>query len=111
MNNVGRAKENNLPNCRDTFAEFTEIFAGDKLKQLIFTPLYPKTDGQKLYGFYTMLLFNCNGEVVLSDAHNPENFSRFKTKYKNPDGSIKILPQIRAELATQLIKHFYGNTK
>lgn len=111
LNSVGRAKTNNLSNCRDTKTEFIEFCDGDKLKQLIFTPLYPETDGKKLYGFHIMLVFNCRGDVVLSDAHNPENFNKFKTKYKNPDGTIRSLPEITTDLGVQLVKHFYSNEK
>lgn len=111
LNSLGRAKTNNLPNCRDTNAEFIEFCNGNKLKQLIFTPLYPEMDEKKLYGFHIMLTFNCRGDVVLADAHNPENFDKFKTKYKNPDGTIRSLPEITADLGVQLIKHFYTKEK
>lgn len=111
LNPLGRAKTNNLPNCRDTKTEFAEFCGGDKLKQLIFTPLYPETDGKNFYGFHIMLVFNCHGDAVLSDAHNPENECKFKTKYKNKDGTIRSLPEITTDLAMQLIKRFYGKAK
>lgn len=111
LHQMGRAKTNNLPNCRDTYSEFIDFCKGDKLKQLIFTPLYPSTDGKNFYGVYMMLVFNCHGDVVLSDAHNPENLYKFKTKYKNPDGTIKSYPEITSDLAVQLIEYFYGNEK
>lgn len=111
LNPLGRAKINNLPNCRDAKSEFIEFCGGDKLKQLIFTPLYPETDEKNFYGFHIMLVFNCHGDVVLSDAHNHENYDKFKTRYKNPDGTIKSLPEITTDLAVQLVNHFYGKEK
>ncbi len=111
LNPLGRAKINNLPNCRDTNAEFIRFCEGDKLKELVFTPLYPETDGENFYGFHIMLVFNCHGYAVLSDAHNPENYDKFKTKYKNPDGTIRSLPEITSDLAAQLVKYFYGKGK
>lgn len=107
LNPLGRAKENKLPNCRDTGREFQEWCNGDKLKQLVFTPLYPISDQE----FCRMLIFDCNGYVRLSDAHNPENYNKFKTSYKKPDGTIKTLPEIDSELTDKLIAHFYGTER
>ena len=81
LNPVGRAKENNLPNCRDTKTEFLEFCGGDKLKELIFTPLYPSEDGYKI-----IISFDCNGNAHLQDAHNQDNWDGFVTKYKKTNG-------------------------
>jgi hypothetical protein len=108
LNPVGRAKENNLPNCRDTKSEFEELCGGDKLKQLIFTPLYPSENGRV---WKILITFDCNGNVHLADAHNPDNFFKFVTKYKKQNGEYKTMPEIHAELGTKLIEYVYGKAK
>jgi MoaA/NifB/PqqE/SkfB family radical SAM enzyme len=110
LNPIGRAKENNLPNCRDTYAEFLKEVNGNKFYEMTFTSLHLVTDGNK-YSFNTMIIFDCNGGVRLGDFHNPENYNKFKTQYKKPDGTFKTFNEIHAELATQLIRHFYSNEK
>lgn len=110
LNPIGRAKTNDLPYVRDTKNEFEQFCSEDKLKQLIFTPLYPiDIDGKIFYSI--QLVFNCNGYVVLSDAHNPENIDTFKIPYRKPDGTMRTLMDIRASLAAVLAHHFYGETK
>lgn len=108
LNLVGRAKENNLPNCRDSKTEFEELCGGDKLKELIFTPLYP-SENSKVWKIF--ITFDCNGFAHLADAHNQDNWWGFVTKYKNPNGEYRTMSDIHAELGSQLIEHVYGKSK
>ncbi len=108
LNPVGRAKENNLPNCRDTKTEFEKLCGDNKLEKLIFTPLFPSENG---IVWKILITFDCNGIVHLADAHNPDNLFKFVTKYKKPNGEYKTMPEIQAELGTKLIEHVYGKSK
>lgn len=107
LDEIGRAKENKLPNCRDTKAEFEKGCGGDKLKELLFTPLVFGADQQPTI----IMIFDCYGNAELADVHNPDNFHRFTTKYKKQNGEYKILPEIHSELGAKLVNHIYGNEK
>lgn len=108
LNPVGRAKENNLPNCRDTKSEFEKLCGGNKLEKLIFTPLFPSKNGGE---WKILITFDCNGFAHLADAHNQDNLWKFVTKYKKTNGEYKTMPEIHAELGSQLIEHVYGKSK
>ena len=108
LNNIGRAKTNNLPNCRDTMTEFEEFCGNDKLKKLIFTPIIPVQTGAGLKSIM-LITIDCLGNAELADVHNPDNYNRFKTPYKTPDNKYKSIQQIKAELAMQLVDYVYGN--
>ena len=97
-----------MPNCRDTKTEFEEACGGDKLKKLIFTPLYPSENGNV---WKILMSFDCNGNVHLPDAHNQDNWWGFVTKYKNENGECRTISDIHAEFGVQLIDYVYGKTK
>ena len=110
LNPVGRAKTNNLPNCRDTKKEFEKFCGEDKLKKLIYTPIIPAKT-QNGFKSIMILTIDCLGNAELADAHNPENYNRFKTPYKKQNGEYKPFQQIKAELAMQLVDYVYGQEK
>lgn len=103
LNKVGRAKTNNLPNCRDTGKEFEQFCAGNKFRELVCTPLYPRSDNS----FSIMIIFNCFGNAVLMDSHNPDNHLGFTTPYKE-NNKYKSIQQIKGELAMILLDYVYG---
>lgn len=110
LNPIGRARENDLPGCRDTYAEFLKEAKGDKLYEMTFTPINVAIDQGK-YRASTIMIFDCNGYVRLADRHNPENYNKFKIEYKKPDNTIKSLPEMQVELGIQLLYHFFGKEK
>lgn len=103
LNPVGRAKDNNLPNCRDTKTEFLKACNGNKYQEFSLSCVYfPFQDPFQLFSF------KCDGNVYLADVHNQDNFTKFKTPYKNPDGTYKKLSQIKKELYLQMAESVFG---
>lgn len=98
LNCVGRAKINDLPHCRDTYAEFQQACAKDrgKFTEAMFASLYMQEDIMP----HTMILFDEFGMATLMDVRNPANYCVFKTPYR-VDGKYKTIDQIKRELVNQ----------